>query len=566
MARDSTDTAPECALVGGRLLNVFTGELVRTNVLIGGGRVLGVGDRHHHAPHVYDLDDGIILPGFIDAHLHIESSLITPGRLAEAVVPLGTTTIVADPHEIANVLGLDGVRWMLEASEGLPLQCLFMAPSSVPASPLETAGATLGPDAVETMLGWPRVIGLAEVMDCAGVISRRADVLDKIRLAERLGRPVDGHAPQLTGEALEAYLRAGIESDHESIGLDEAREKLRLGMRIMIREGSQAKNLDALLPLVDATTVRRCLLVSDDRNAYDIAHEGHVDALVRQAIARGLPPLWAIQMVTLNAAEHFGLRHTGAVAPGFHADLIVVSDLTDLRCRLTFTAGRLVARDGQLVTTLPASPQARTAMATGPITRETFRIAGGRGGRVRAVGCIPDQLETEHLVVDTPASGGGLVADPGNDLAKIVVIERHHGTGRVGRGFVRGLGLTCGALASSVAHDAHNLIIVGVDDGDMLAAAEHIRASGGGLAMAAGGAVRASLPLPVAGLMCDRPCGETADALAALERAAAELGGRIRHPFGAISFLALSVIPSLRVTDLGVVDVESARVVPLVVD
>jgi adenine deaminase len=557
--------APECALVNGRLLNVLTGELTATNVLVGGGIVLGVGDRYQAAPIVYDLNGGVILPGLIDAHLHIESSLLTPSRLAEAVAPRGTTTIVADPHEIANVLGLDGVRWMLDASRGLPVECLFMAPSSVPASPLETSGARLGPDAVETMLGWERVIGLAEVMDFPGVIAGRADVVEKIRIARRLARPIDGHAPQLTGDGLEQYLSAGIESDHECISLDEAREKLRLGMRVMIREGSQAKNLQTLLPAVGAATVRRCMLVSDDRNAFDLWHDGHVDALLRQAVGAGLPPAWAVSMVTLNAAEHFGLRHVGAVAPGFSADLAVVDDLKDFHCRMTFKSGRLVARDGKLVADLPSTPASRTHMLTGPITTATFRIEG-RAGPVRAIAFIPDQLETETLLVPTVVGRGALWADPAADLAKVVVIERHHGTGRVGRGFVRGLGLKHGALASSVAHDSHNLVVVGVDDEDMVTAARDVANQGGGLAIAAGGRIRAGLSLPVAGLMCDRSCADVASALEALEREAGTLGVDVRHPFGAISFLALSVIPKLRVTDQGIVDVEAGTIVPLQAD
>lgn len=557
--------APERALVNGRLLNVMTGELTATNVAVGGGIVLGVGDRYRQAPIVHDLEGGVVLPGLIDAHLHIESSLLTPARLAEAVAPRGTTTIVADPHEIANVLGLEGVRWMLDASCGLPVECLFMAPSCVPASPLETSGAQLGPDAVETMLGWERVIGLAEVMDFPGVIAGRADVVEKIRVARRLGRPIDGHAPQLSGDGLEHYLSAGIESDHECVSLDEAQEKLRLGMRLMIREGSQAKNMETLLPAVNAVTVRRVMLVSDDRNAFDLWQEGHVDALLRHAVRCGLPPAWAVSMVTLNPAEHYGLRHVGAVAPGFRADLVVVDDLKDFRCRMTFQAGRLVARDGELAGDLPSSPPSRTNMMTGPITTDTFRI-GGHAGHIRAIVFIPDQLETETELVPAAVTNGVLCADPAADLAKVVVIERHHGTGRVGRGFVRGLRLKHGALASSVAHDSHNLIVVGVDDDDMVAAARHVAEAGGGLAIAAGGRIRAALSLPVAGLMCDGRCRDVANALEALEREARALGVGLRHPFGAISFLALSVIPRLRVTDQGVVDVDAGRIVPLQAD
>lgn len=556
---------PERILRGGRLLNLFTGELLPANILLGGGLILAVGEACQEAPEVYDLDGGIVLPGLIDAHFHIESSLLTPARLAQAVVPRGTTTVIADPHEIANVLGLPGIRWMLRASEGLPLDCLFMAPSCVPASSLETSGARLGPGEVGEVLEWDRILGLAEVMDFPGVVAGKREPIRKIRIARDRGRPVDGHAPELSGPALCAYLSAGIETDHECVGLEEAREKLRLGMRIMIREGSQAKNLETLLPLVDAVTVRRCLLVSDDRNAVDLLEEGHVDHLLRRAVALGLPPLWAVQMVTLNPAEHYGLRHLGAVAPGRQADLVVVNNLSEFKCELTFKAGRLVAERGKLLAGLPPTPPVPRTMHAAPLTRETFSIRG-RPGRARAIGIIPNQIETEAPVVEVTVRDGVVLADPERDLAKLAVVERHGGTGRVGLGLVEGLGLRAGALASSVAHDSHNLIAVGMDDGDLLTALSHLVEQGGGLAVAAGGRVRASLPLPIAGLMSDRPVPETAAALRALERETRELGVSMAHPFGVLSFLALPVIPKLRLTDRGLVDVEQGKVVPLWVD
>lgn len=556
---------PERILRGGRLLNLFTGELLPANILLGGGLILAVGEACQEAPEVYDLDGGIVLPGLIDAHFHIESSLLTPARLAQAVVPRGTTTVIADPHEIANVLGLPGIRWMLRASEGLPLDCLFMAPSCVPASSLETSGARLGPGEVGEVLEWDRILGLAEVMDFPGVVAGKREPIRKIRIARDRGRPVDGHAPELSGPALCAYLSAGIETDHECVGLEEAREKLRLGMRIMIREGSQAKNLETLLPLVDAVTVRRCLLVSDDRNAVDLLEEGHVDHLLRRAVALGLPPLWAVQMVTLNPAEHYGLRHLGAVAPGRQADLVVVNNLSEFKCELTFKAGRLVAERGKLLAGLPPTPPVPRTMHAAPLTRETFSIRG-RPGRARAIGIIPNQIETEAPAVEVTVRDGVVLADPERDLAKLAVVERHGGTGRVGLGLVEGLGLRAGALASSVAHDSHNLIAVGMDDGDLLTALSHLVEQGGGLAVAAGGRVLASLPLPIAGLMSDRPVPETAAALRALERETRELGVSMAHPFGVLSFLALPVIPKLRLTDRGLVDVEQGKVVPLWVD
>lgn len=556
---------PECLLKGGRILNLFTGELFPANVLLGGGLILGVGEEFREAPSVYELDGGIVLPGLIDAHLHIESSLLTPGRLAEAVVPRGTTTVIADPHEIANVLGLDGVRWMLQASEGLPLGCLFMAPSCVPASGLETSGARLGPRAVREMLGWERVLGLAEVMDFPGVLAGRPDLVEKISIARQRGRPVDGHAPRLTGPDLNTYVLAGIESDHECVTAEEAREKLRLGMRIMIRQGSQAKNLRALLPLVDSVSVRRCLLVSDDRNALDLWEQGHVDHLLREAVALGLPPLWAVQMVTLNPAEHFGLRQLGSATPGRRADLVVVNGLTEFRCERVFKEGRLVAERGKLLAELLPTPPLRRAMSVGPLTRQAFRIPG-RSGWVRVIRLIPDQIETEELVVEGKVRAGELVADPERDLAKLVVVERHRGTGRMGLGLLHGLGLREGALASSVAHDSHNLIAAGVDDTDVLMALRQVVEQGGGLVVASGGGILASLPLPAAGLMSDQPFPETARALRSVNTEAHRLGVRPAHPFSALSFLALPVIPKLRLTDRGLVDVARGRIVPLFVE
>lgn len=556
---------PERLLRGGRLLNLFTGEILTTNVLIGGGVILGVGEAYRDAPEVYELGGKIVLPGFIDSHLHLESSLLTPARFAEAVVPRGTTTVIADPHEIANVLGVDGVRWMLRASEGLPLDCFFMAPSCVPASALETSGARLGPEAIGEMLEWERVLGLAEVMDVPGVIAGKPDVLSKIRIAQRKSRLVDGHAPRLAGPDLNVYAAAGIESDHECVSVEEAREKLRLGMWIMIREGSQAKNLSALLPLVDSVSVRRCVLVSDDRNALDLLSEGHMDHLLRKAVAGGLPPLRAVQMVTLNPAERFGLRRLGSVAPGRQADLVVVSDLVKFRCEMVFKAGRLVAEQGKLLVEPPHTPPLQRAMSVGPFSPQAFKIPG-RGGQVRIIGLVQDQIVTEYLVMEGTIRSGELVANPERDLAKLVVVERHMGTGRIGCGLVHGLGLTEGALASSVAHDSHNLIAAGVDDADLLAALTHLVEQGGGLAVASGGRVKASLPLPVAGLMSDQPLSETERAFQLLEEEAGRLGARGRHPFGALSFLALPVIPRLRLTDRGLVDVERGCVIPLFED
>lgn len=547
----------ECLLEDVKVLNVFTGEVTTTNVALAGGRIVGIGLHYRRSDETFRLSGKYLLPGFIEGHIHIESSLLTPEGFAEAVVPRGTTAVVADPHEIANVLGVEGVRYMLRASQDLPLDCYFMAPSSVPATVLETSGASLGPEAVAALLEEDRVLGLAEVMDYSGVIQGRREILEKIVLARARGKIVDGHAPALTGLKLMAYLDAGVGSDHESTTLDEAQEKLRLGMRIMIREGSQARNLGTLLPLVTPVTARRCLLVSDDKEPHELAAEGHLDVLLRKAVALGLSPHLAVQMVTLNAAEAFGLRDRGAVAPGYLADLVVVDNLRDFNALLVFKGGRLVAEQGKLMREIPRLHDCGVldTVRIPPLSRESLRIPAPRGRLVRVIGIVPGQIITRRLVREAPVTNGEVNGNPARDILKLVVVERHGKNRNIGLGLVEGFGLREGALASSVAHDSHNLIAVGVEDQDLLAALEHVAAIGGGLAVACGGAVRASLALPVAGLMSEEKPAEVAAAMKHLLLNARDLGCRIPNPFAALSFLALPVIPEIRLTDRGLVDV-----------
>ncbi|MBI3003443.1 MAG: adenine deaminase [candidate division NC10 bacterium] len=557
----------DCLLEGVRLLNVFTGEVARTNVAVAGGRIVGIGEAYRRARETFALDGRYLLPGLIEGHIHVESSLLTPEGFAEAVVPRGTTTVVADPHEIANVLGVGGVQYMLRASQGLPLDCFFQAPSCVPSSPLETAGASLGPPEVAALLAEERILGLAEMMDYPGVIRGGPENLEKILAARSRGKVVDGHAPGLTGEGLVAYLTAGIGTDHECTTLEEAREKLRLGMRIMIREGSQAKNMADLLPLVRPESARRFLLVSDDREAQDLLREGHLDALLRRAISLGLPPHLAVQMVTLNPAEAFGLSDRGAVAPGRVADLVLVDSLQDFTPLLVFKEGRLVAREGRLLQELPRlqDPATLKAVQVGPLSANRLRLTAS-GGRVRVIEVVPGQIVTRGLVLEAPMADGEVRADPARDVLKLAVLERHGKTGNVGLGLVRGFGLREGALASSIAHDSHNLIAVGVDDRDLLAALEEVIRMRGGLAVAAGGTVRASLALPVAGLMSPEPAEKVGAAMDRLCGRARDLGSPLLNPFAVLSFLALPVIPELRLTDRGLVDVERGELVPLAAD
>lgn len=546
-------------LKNAQVVNVLSAEIHSADVAIYEGRVVGFGP--YEARQTIDLEGRYLCPGFIDGHVHLESSMVQPSEFARAVVPHGTTAVVADPHEIANVLGLDGVRYVLEASEGLPLTIYVMLPSCVPATQMETAGAELSAADLATLLDHPRVLGLAEMMNFPGVLFRVPEVLEKIGMAGQ--RPVDGHAPGLSGKDLNAYVAAGVRSDHECTTLDEAREKLRLGMHIFIREGTTARNLRDLLPLVTPANARRCSFVTDDRHPEDLLSEGHIDDLVRKAVAQRLDPVIAVQMASINTAEYFGLRNVGAIAPGYRADLLVVDDMERFGIAQVFAAGQLVAEEGRflpLPAELPGVPLESTMHLD--LTALDFTIAAGEG-LARVIGVIPGQIITERLIVQVPVKNGQAVADPAQDLLKMAVVERHQNTGNVGLGFVKGFGLRKGAIASSVAHDSHNIVVVGADDTDMRAAVEAVAEMGGGQVVVTDGQVKAQLPLPIAGLMSDQPLEEVRDRIEALTAAARELGCVLPDPLMTMSFLSLPVIPTLKLTDKGLVDVEQFAVVPL---
>jgi adenine deaminase len=544
-----------------QLVNVLSGEIHPADIAVYDGTVMGFGE--YQAGQVVDLEGRFVCPGFMDAHVHLESSMVQPAEFARAVVPLGTTAVICDPHEIANVLGLDGVQYILDASEGLPLHVYVMVPSCVPATHMETAGAELTAADIAKLMGRDRVLGLAEMMNFPGVLYRVPSVLEKLRAAGN--RPIDGHAPGLTGLDLNAYVAAGIQSDHECTTLEEAREKLRRGMHILIREGTTARNLHALLPLVTPANARLCHFCTDDRHPDTLLDkdQGHINDIVRKAIAWGLDPVTAIQMASINTAEYLRLRGIGAVAPGYRADLLVLDDLKTVQVAQVYAAGRLVAEQGRFLASrsdlLPVPIQPSVHLDLSAID---FTIAAGEGP-ARVIGVIPDQVVTRELRIEPTTQDGQVVADPERDLLKIAVVERHHRTGNVGLGLVAGVGLKRGAIASSVAHDSHNLVVIGASDDEMRAAVAAIVEMGGGQVVVAGGEVQAACPLPIAGLMSDQPLEAVAAQVEALTKAARALGCTLPDPLMTMSFLALAVIPSLKLTDRGLVDVGRFDFVPL---
>ncbi len=549
---------------GGVVVNVHTGELIETDLAVAGGRIVGVGPGYSAAKEV-DATGKVLCPGFIDGHMHVESTMVTVPEFARAVVPRGTTAVALDPHEIANVHGAAGIRYILDSRRGLPMSVFVTLSSAVPATDMETAGATLDAAALAPLYDEDGVIGLAEMMNFPGVVFGDAGVHDKIRAAQQAGRAIDGHAPGLSGPNLAAYRLAGVGSDHECTTVEEATEKLRLGFYLMIREASNAHNLRTLLPVVTERTSRRCLLVTDDRHPADLLTEGHMDHLVRTAISLGLDAITAVQMATLNPAEWFSLdqKGYGSLAPGARADILVLGDLDTVRVEQVYVAGELVAENGRLTGPTPDAPPPPPRSVMIPWDRfPGFRIAA-EGQTVRVIEPIPGQIVTRQSTAEPLISDGAAVADVSRDLLKIAVVERHRGTGNVGLGFVRGFGLQRGAIASSVAHDSHNVILVGTNDDDMLAALRAVEAMGGGQVAVADGAVLASLAMPIAGLMSDQPVEAVRDQVDALHQAFNDMGGTLPDPFMALSFLALPVIPSLKLTDLGLVDVEKFAPVSL---
>ena len=541
-------------LKNAQLVNVLSGEVHPANIAIADGRVVGFGD--YEATQVIDLKGAFVAPALIDGHFHVESSMLTVPEFARAVVPHGTGAVVIDPHEYANVLGLDGIRYVLESSRDLPLDVFIMLPSCVPATEFETAGARLTADDLRLMIGDERVAGVAELMNYPGVFLGDERELAKITAGK--GKNIDGHAPGLTGKNLNAYVLAGVQSDHESTELHEAQEKLRLGMHILLREGSTERNLAALAALVTPTNAANCSFATDDKLAGDLVNEGHLDHSVRKAIQCGVPPVTAFQIATINTARHYNLRNLGAIAPRYWADFIVFDDLQKPVIRQTWKKGVLVAENGKYLASSPEEvPLPRSTMNLS-YRIEEFAVTA-KAGKIRIIEIVPDQIVTREVIEAPKVEGGQVVADVSRDILKMVVVERHRATGNVGVGFVRGFKLRRGAIASSVAHDAHNVVVAGVNDADIALAIKSLERMRGGLAAVADGKVLAELPLPIAGLVSDRPLFEVIAGMDALNAAAHSLGCDLAAPFMTLSFLSLSPIPELKLTDQGLIDARAMK-------
>ncbi|MBE7091367.1 MAG: adenine deaminase [Clostridiales bacterium] len=558
-------------LKNGNVVNVFTEEIVKADVLIEDSRIMGVGDyADYPVNEVIDLTGKYVIPGLIDGHVHIESTMLTPYEMAKLCLPHGTTAVVADPHEIANVCGVQGVEYMLQASENLPMQVYINLPSCVPATRFDESGAVLTAEKLRPLYAYSRVVGLAEMMNYPGVLFGDQDVHQKLKDARALNKPIDGHAPFLTGRDLDAYIAQGVQTDHECSNIEEAKEKLSKGQWIMVRQGTAARNLSALLPLFDPPYCYRAVLVTDDRHPADLIAEGHIDNVLRLAVRGGKAPVRAIRMATLQVAECFRIPFVGAVAPGYSADIVVLEDLTDFKVTDVFSKGNHVVKNGKLVDFAPPKVEdalqnkVRSSFHVKTFTAEDF-IVKKKGENCRVIGVLPGELITEERVLPVDFSKENGV-DISRDILKIAVIERHNGTGHIGLGYVQGMGLKTGAIATSVSHDSHNIIAVGASAEDLAFAVNRVAKNGGNVVVKSG-EVLAEMPLPIAGLMSEKEGERVAEENAKVRAAVHELGVPASlEPFMNTAFLSLSVIPSLKMTTLGLVRVETQELVPLFVN
>lgn len=546
----------DLVLRGGTVLDTVTGAMLQGDVAICGDTIVGICDSYE-GRRVIDVTGKFLVPGFIDTHLHIESSCVTPFEFDRCVCPKGVTTAICDPHEIANVVGLAGIRYFLDASAHTLMDIRVQLSSCVPSTAMETAGARLEVEDLLPLAGNPAVIGLAEFMNYPGVIHNDPAALAKLEAFR--SRHIDGHAPLVRGRDLNAYLSAGIRTEHEATSAGEAREKLQKGMRVLIREGSVSKDLAALIPLMTERNSPYICLCTDDRNPLDIAEHGHLDYMIRTAIAAGVDPFVAYRAASLSAAEAFGLKDRGQIAPGKRADIVVLDDLAACRAEMVICGGH-IADAAAFAARGTIAPVARNSVRPPAITAASFRCAGNRA-ETPVIGILPGKIITEHLIEDIAPDAGDKRPDVGRDLIRVAVIERHGKNGNIATGFVRGFGMRVGAMAATVCHDHHNIIVVGVDYEDMAIAANRLAAIEGGFVVASEGAVRAELALPIAGLMSLDPFETVEQKLRGLRRAARDLGVILEEPFLQMAFLALPVIPHLKITDHGMVDVDRFEVI-----
>lgn len=534
------------------IVNVLSEEIHKADIAIVDGIIAGIGENYSGEKEI-DIQGAYVTPSFIDGHVHLESTMMLPSEFAKVALPAGTTTVIIDPHEISNVLGLHGISFMHEAVKNLPLDVYTMLPSCVPATPFETSGFDLNSYDLSLLIDKPWVLGLAEMMNFPGVLNQDNNVMAKLELAKSRGKCIDGHAPYLHGKDLCAYIASGVKSDHECTTPDEAVEKLRLGMYVMIREGTAAKDLDALMPVLKTCNTRKCIFVTDDRHPADLKE--HINGMVRRAVEAGVDPVKAVQIASLNTAEYFGLKNLGAIAPGYKADLLILPDLKTFKPDLVIKNGVVAAENGKLIAELPENEAlaVRNSVNVRWITPEDFRIEAN-GSKVIALEVIPHQLITKSVVSEVKIEDGNAVSNIDNDTLKICVIERHRATGNIGKGFVKGFNLKCGAIASTVAHDSHNMIVIGTNDADMYAAAVALIKCKGGKVVVKDGEVISELPLPIAGLMSDRDFDYVVNKCEELNKTAHSIGCKIEDPFMTMGFLSLPVIPELKVTDKGVFD------------
>lgn len=551
----------DLVLKNAEVFHVYTGEFILCDIAIADGYIAGTGS--YFGIEEIDMEGRYITPGFIDAHVHIESSMLTPYQFAKAALPCGVTTIVTDPHEIANVCGAKGIQYMLDATEQLPLNVYFMLPSCVPATDFEDSGAVLLAEDLEPFMEHPRVLGLAEVMNAPGVLQQDENVMAKLEMAGK-GR-IDGHAPGLTSSQLMGYAAAGITTDHECISKEQALDRLRAGIKVMLREGTAAKNMRSLLPTVNPDTAPYFMFCADDKIPAELLDSGYINYMVKTAIEEGVSVANALQIATINAARHYGIKDAGAILPGRRADLLVFDNLDEWKPRQVYKDGRLAVDNGQLLQegrNCDSSSLEHTVNLA-PVTVESFRLPL-KTGMANVIGLVPYQIVTNKAALSVKRVDGCAVSDVENDILKLAVLERHHATGNIGLGLVKGFGLKRGALASTVGHDSHNLIVIGTNDEDMLAAVQELQRIGGGICIAENGQIRGALPLPVGGLMTNEPALMVAKQQAEMIALAREMGvPEFYSPFLTLAFLSLPVIPSLKLTDRGLVDVDSFKFIPL---